>query len=772
MLGQSPVRRRQTLRALSDFPLWSILGRMALLALLSRAHLCDGVSPFAPACFAAALSYGYSPFPMLMGCAAGCLSGGYSPTAVLPLFSCMAAYAVHLLIRLLSLRFRSLKEHRDAAASVCALSGLMSVGLAVSGRLLYNILTAVLGSIVSALLAPSLRCALGVRLSRKRLTGEEQLSLALLILILLCGVCALPYVGSFAGTALCVLLTLFCASAGSGMGALGGIAAGSALMFGGAGQFIGPALSLCGMLAGVVRKLPRACAAFVMLLGSLLTIGWGVGGRIGVIEPAPLLVGGMVYCLLPASLLVHLRAWLLPPLLQPDPERMSVMLRRQTAQKLDALGDVFGELADGYHQKSVLPGEQQIILKMRRALCEGCEGYADCWQGEKPQAGRLMCRLLAQCIQGKQPPRISELPPDLLRHCRRSAQIEPRVMPLLRKLTVQRRDALKRGESISLLGAQLRQAQQSLTGLSMRMKSELCLSDEYAQLAHAALDQAGLTVQSVTALLDDRIELICLLRGGLWDEKTARIAARAVGHHMGVPFSPVLSHGRVPGEWELRLLQAPSLSAVIAAQCIPAQSGMPCGDSHIACLLPDGRLLAAVSDGMGHGEKASEESQRCISMLRKFICADIEHKTALSSVNRLLLLQGGEEMFATVDLCEINLYSGIAHFSKLAANRTFILQEKEVLGITGGRLPLGILESVEPAQCSVEVYPGDVVIMTSDGIADELKDGQMDELQKLVAPLRSFPPDEIAARILAWAQSRGGEKDDMTAIVFRILQRR
>jgi serine/threonine protein phosphatase PrpC len=114
---------------------------------------------------------------------------------------------------------------------------------------------------------------------------------------------------------------------------------------------------------------------------------------------------------------------------------------------------------------------------------------------------------------------------------------------------------------------------------------------------------------------------------------------------------------------------------------------------------------------------------------------------------------------------------GSADFSKLSANRTFILKEKETLTVTGGRLPLGILESVEPAEASVEVYPGDVVIMTSDGIADELKDGQMDELQTLITPLRALAPDEIAARILSWAQARDGEKDDMTVIVFRILQR-
>ena len=91
MLGQTAVRRRKTLQALSIFPLPGILARMLLMLLLSRARLCGELPIFAPACFAAALACGYSPFPMLTGCAAGCLLEGYSTVNALPLFSCAAA---------------------------------------------------------------------------------------------------------------------------------------------------------------------------------------------------------------------------------------------------------------------------------------------------------------------------------------------------------------------------------------------------------------------------------------------------------------------------------------------------------------------------------------------------------------------------------------------------------------------------------------------------------------------------------------------------------
>ncbi len=772
MLGQGSLRRSSAVRQISLSPIAGILFRMLLMALLSRARLSGELSPFAPACFAAALAHGHSPVPLLLGCAAGCLTMGISLINALPLIACAAVCLFYIVIRLIALRFPVLNELHDLCAALCAGAGLLATGLYFSGHLLYNIITCAVGSAVAALLAPSLVSALGIRLSRRSLMQEEQLSLALLMLLLLCGVRALPYAGSFLSTMLAALLTLFCSSAGCGMGAMCGIAIGTALTLSGSHPFIGSSLSLCGLLAGVVRSMPRPCAAAVFALGNTLTVSWGMGWSIGAMDMLPLLTGASIYCLLPRSLLYHLRAWLCPRESTPDIERMSGRLRRQAAQRLDELSDVFGELADGYGEKQTLPGEQQIILQLRRALCEGCEGFAVCWQGDQPQAGRLMCRLMAEGLQGRAPTPISEIPPDLLRHCRRSSQIESRMMPLLTRLSHQRRNELKRGESRALLGTQFRQAQKALNELSTRMKSELCIHQEYAEMARAALDRAGIPVQNVTALLDDRLEFICILKSGIWDAERARIAARLLSDELGVPFSPVLSHGRVIDECELRLLQAPALTASIAAVCAPAQEDMPCGDSHIACLLPDGRLLAAISDGMGHGEQAAEESRRCISLLRKFVCAGLDRDAALSSVNRLLLLRGGDEMFATADLCVVNLYSGIASFSKLAANRTFILQEKQITQITGGRLPLGILDHIEPANAGVEVYPGDVIIMTSDGIADELKDGQMDELQKYLLTLRMLPTEEIAARILAWAQTRTGERDDMTAVVSRMLSRR
>lgn len=754
------------------FAAWA--GQAAAMALISRARLLGELSPFAPACFAAGFAGGWSPAAMLIGCAAGALITGGMQIDLLPLISCAAVCAIQFILRLIRSRYPEMDGMRDFLVGVTAGASLLVPGLILSGGIMYNILTAILGAAVACFLAPALISAAGIRADRRLLMPEEQLSLALLAMILLMGLRALPFAGKALSAMAAAGLTLLCSGAGSGMGALAGLAAGTALTIGGSDPFMGSVLGLCGLLAGCVKGLPRIGACAAMLFGNMLTVSWGVGYTIGAVDAAPMLAACALYCLIPAHSLKRLRSWMKPAYPHADPEGIAVRMRRKAGRRLGEISEIFGELADGYGEKTVLPGEQQIISEVRHALCDGCEGYAECWMGDSARAGRLMCRMAAEALGGREITQAKELPPDLIRHCRRSGQIDRRAVPLLSRLAQERREALKRGEAKGLIGRQFREAQRMLDSLATQMKSGVCVNREYAGLVHAALDRAGIRAREVTAILDDRLEIVCVLKEKIWDSKAARHAAALLSDELGIPFSPVLSRGRVPGECELRLQQAPALTAEIGAATCAAEEGAACGDSHIVCILPDGRLIAAISDGMGHGEEAAAESRRCISLLRKFVSAGIDRDAALTAVNSLLMMKSGEDMFATADLCVADLYSGIASFSKLGACRSYIVGERGICEIAGGRLPLGILDRVEPASEKAEVHPGDILIMVSDGIADEMKEGQTKALKGMLKGIRRMKPEKAAESILEWAKKRdaGKKRDDMTVIAVRILARR
>ena len=755
----------------AQFGAWA--GQAVMMYLAGRARLVGEISPFAPALMAAGMSAGRNPWALLTGAAAGALSqGGGAEWTVF--FACAAAWLLMTAAELAGRWHERIRDMRDFISCAAAGAGMLIAGLPGSGGIPYNVLSNVLGSAVSMLLAPALTSGLGVRPSRKRLMPEEQLSMALLMMILLMGLRSAPHAGRFLSQSAAVLIGLVFSGTGAAMGALSGLAAGTALTLGGSDPFIGSALGICGLLAGCVRNLPRAGAGIAFALGNLLTISWGVGYTTGAVDAAPLLAGCALYCLIPERRLNALRGWIRGWSLQGDPENIAVMMRRKAGRRLGEIGDIFGELADGYGEEAALPGERQIISSVRHALCDGCGGYADCWLGEEPRAGRLMCRMAAEALTGKEITPARDLPPDLIRHCRRSAQIDRRAVPLLRALAEERRNALKRGEARSLMGRQFREAQRLIDSLSTQLTAGACVNREYAELVRAALDRAGIEAGEITAILDDRLEIVCAMKERRWNAELAKKAAALLTDELGVPFSPVLTRGEAAGECELRIRQAPALTAAFASVSCPAEDGEECGDSHIVCILPDGRLIAALSDGMGHGERAAAESRKCVSLLRKFVSAGVDRDAALTAVNSLLLMRGGEEMFATADLCVIDLFSGVAGMSKLGACRSYIVSDRGIHTIAGGRLPLGILDQVEPAMEKREVHPGDLMIMISDGVADGMKDGQEEAFKKRLARVRHMRPEEAANDLIGWARKRdeGKERDDMTVIAVRILARR
>ena len=136
-------------------------------------------------------------------------------------------------------------------------------------------------------------------------------------------------------------------------------------------------------------------------------------------------------------------------------------------------------------------------------------------------------------------------------------------------------------------------------------------------------------------------------------------------------------------------------------------------------------------------------------------------------MNALLLNRSREDMFATVDMLVLELSTGSASFTKLAACPTIIAGDDGLRRVQGGRLPLGILERVQPARTRAMLAPGDTLVMLSDGIWEAVGP---DGLGALLA-LGETDMDALAERILDAATLAAPPelRDDMTAICLRLV---
>jgi sigma-B regulation protein RsbU (phosphoserine phosphatase) len=90
-------------------------------------------------------------------------------------------------------------------------------------------------------------------------------------------------------------------------------------------------------------------------------------------------------------------------------------------------------------------------------------------------------------------------------------------------------------------------------------------------------------------------------------------------------------------------------------------------------------------------------------------------------------------------------------------------------------MPLGVEENTLWGQGSVEIEPGDVLVMYTDGIPDAVdEDGDFYGDKRLVEICRrslSMSPQEIQAAILSDIQDHVGEADQFDDITLLILSR-
>ena len=192
------------------------------------------------------------------------------------------------------------------------------------------------------------------------------------------------------------------------------------------------------------------------------------------------------------------------------------------------------------------------------------------------------------------------------------------------------------------------------------------------------------------------------------------------------------------------------------------------GDNYSFYEGDDGKMTVILSDGMGSGEKACKDSARVIEMTERFLEAGFRKEVAIQMINGSLAASGQEENLSTLDICDMNLYTGKCEFIKIGAACTYIKRGRLVDRLSTQNFPLGVFGQLEPEVIYRTLQSGDYVIMLSDGVLDALSQGIGEEvLPEIIGRMDYSNPNEIANQILTYCltQSKGQVRDDMTVLV-------
>lgn len=189
-----------------------------------------------------------------------------------------------------------------------------------------------------------------------------------------------------------------------------------------------------------------------------------------------------------------------------------------------------------------------------------------------------------------------------------------------------------------------------------------------------------------------------------------------------------------------------------------------CGDSVRIKHLSDGRLLIVLSDGMGKGKAAAEESSMTAGSIADLIETGFSPETAIKMMNSIISQR--KDRFPTVDLCILEK-KGIARIYKMGAASTIIKRGNKAHAVHMSALPLGIAAGVGIEYSGIRLRAGDQLMLMTDGIAcADRSDMEMQWIRQAALEIKSRDPQTVADLMVSRATEKYGirEKDDMTVI--------
>lgn len=296
-----------------------------------------------------------------------------------------------------------------------------------------------------------------------------------------------------------------------------------------------------------------------------------------------------------------------------------------------------------------------------------------------------------------------------------------------------------------------------------RTLSEIRPDDEaYRRIRYALVRAGAEQVRVAYALrMGERMEALLLKPEHIAPVSLEKLVSSACG----VPMRACAREGLLCTQAVFE--QAPALALEIGAAARSRSGEEVAGDSYVSRAMPGGRHVLALSDGMGSGRCAMQESHAALRLMVESLRAGYTRAQALDVVNALMLMCTGREMYATMDLCVCDLHTGETAFEKLGACASYVVREGEVRAIGADTLPVGVLPDVESRSLRMTLRAGDVVVLLTDGVADAYPGGE-DALREAIGKLHWLHPQAVGEKLIAQCLTAGEARDDMTVLCARV----
>ncbi len=545
---------------------------------------------------------------------------------------------------------------------------------------------------------------------------------------------------------------------GSGAGAAVGAALGASVdLAEGAGPFFALSWCLSGLLAGLLGRRERLPAALSFCAGAGAVSLWQMGNAAALPAFLEGILAALVLVLLPQGAALGLEN-----AFSPLGFHRTLRTPGESAQPLAHLSLAISRLGTAMDAlwAGAAPADPADLSAVWRAAgeraCRGCRQKELCWQRDYPALRDLLTHL-AVPLRETHAVAKSDLPDWFLSRCPQSERFCGALNDAWRESLRRRARQTQTDQARTLMRRQYESLGSLLDDCALRAgrgtEYDPVLESRLRRVVRAYLPGA----KTAVCVTGGRLQIDLDLPAGAGDYDPAaltRSLENALGRELMPPASVPSARGTL-----LRIRQKEGLALAWAHAARSKGDAAVSGDSFRAFHTGDGRFILLLSDGMGTGNAAGALSRRALELVESFVSAGCSLCESTGAVLPVLAARFPQWGFVTLDLCEIDLFTGQAGFLKYGAAPGLVLREGKCIRLSCRTLPAGLepLESPVPLQ-HLRLRPGDRLVLLTDGVWDEQR------TSALVEKAAGLPPQDLADLLLHDARSRGGE-DDMTVLI-------
>ena len=188
--------------------------------------------------------------------------------------------------------------------------------------------------------------------------------------------------------------------------------------------------------------------------------------------------------------------------------------------------------------------------------------------------------------------------------------------------------------------------------------------------------------------------------------------------------------------------------------------------------LPDGRLGVVLGDVAGKGLGAALLTAKLQATLRALVPGSASLAGMGNTVNAILYRDGIDNRFVTLFYCEVRPGEGRLRYLNAGHNPPLVLRHDRIESLDPQSIPLGMMPEADCREGSVDLLPGDMLIVYSDGLTEarNARDEEfgVERLRAVAAGLRGLGAEEAVARLeAAVVEFLRGERphDDLSLVV-------